>query len=139
MTETTDDELQDVGLGPAVDPVLQAFCNVARRNDDFDLQITLWVAGGVLTGTMVNFKRWMTEVGEVPTVGGDPGFFKQMADIILDGLDDEADEKSRPPARFINLVDARGVQASGLFPTNNGMLWRGRLSEVSGWSLGGMS
>lgn len=51
----------------------------------------------------------------------------------------ETDEEI-PPPEFIHLEDARFFSPGGnSIPTENGTLWRGKISSVSGFTLGSLS
>lgn len=59
-------------------------------------------------------------------------------EAIADG--EESDDSFPPPPTYIHLRDAR-IYAPGQVPIpgNRGVLWRGRLSEINGYSLGSLS
>lgn len=52
------------------------------------------------------------------------------------GEQDADDDDQKQPPEFIHLRDARIISGTQVTPTNDGIWWRGRISEVDGWFLG---
>ncbi len=87
-------------------------------------------------------------------------YFEQFADIFVKGLNassedteeirknyasmgaifgrkNDDDDTAQPLPQFLHLIDAQYVSPGQLgMPTNAGLVWRGRISSVSGFSLG---
>lgn len=120
--------------------------------------ITLTVEGLVISGDLIAASRWVAEVGGQPGIGFlEPLFTKyqelyeqadeeeQAAMKFLEKGDESAlkahDEKY-PAPEFIHLKKSEtyGVGEQGKsIPSNADAYWRGRLSTVSGWTLGRLS
>ena len=118
------------------DPALAMLVAAAARNDG-ELGVTLTVPGGVVTGLLIGVNRYWREYEAAGRSAGDEmsgmmrGFFT---------LPDKGEDEEEMPGlvwRHIHLRDARFV-TGGVESPANGMLWRGRLGHVSGWSIGVM-
>jgi hypothetical protein len=116
------------------DPYLKTL-NATLNTGDLSFGITLVVNGSVITGDMISAKS----------------FFKGFADTFADawpggpnesiregfGAWSEAPNDSGLVEDFIHLKNARYVNGKEMVPsTGTGMLWRGSLDSVSGFSLG---
>ena len=123
---------------------LQALVNVANGND-WEIGITLNVGGFLVSGTLISgnkyFEGFATEFS---------GAFREqdVAEEIRDTISKFGDiyrpkehsEPELPPPSFIHLKEARFFHTNGNpLPMNRGVLWRGRLLEVSGFFLGQLS
>lgn len=127
--------------------------------------VTLYVRGTVVTGRLIPNWQWMEEVAEqmqAATLKSDPDgddegerlgvtpLFDRLASEMKENRDnneklkDIADQLTDAQARaaaqvsqttFLHLKDAKFFAAEHLVP-QVGSHWRGRLSEVDGWSPG---
>lgn len=132
---------EDVGDGVDRDWLLQHLVTFANHDKDFSQPITLWVGGGVISGLMVSGER----------------FFDAYTDEFVQRFTPEAAEVTRATLRrigsryyekdevpngnntiYIHLLDAKFWSPSGCIPSGNGqgVTWRGRISQVVGYSLG---
>ena len=84
--------------------------------------VTATVGGVSLTGELIS----MTEYIELM------GFNPESARVFLESYD------SAGVPRFFHMKNARLISGTILVPTNMGMLWRGRISDVSGFSMGAL-
>ncbi|MFD3336070.1 hypothetical protein ACFWV1_26000 [Streptomyces sp. NPDC058700] len=112
--------------------LLVSFYNAHKENS---LSITLHVPGGIVSGELIGreayLERWDAVVGAVEQGEGLVGVQR-----MTQGLLDEAGvPKSDDLPRWIHLRDVAVMAPNRLvtFP-----FWRGRLADVSGWSLGAM-
>lgn len=126
------------------DYFLQELVNLA--NHDIEIGVTLTVGGFLLSGTIVGGKRYFDEhlagsgfSDEVQeNVRENMRKFFRSFGQIYDPLP-EGEEARRPPT-FIHLRDARFFHHAGKpIPGNQAIWWRGRISEVQGFSLGNLS
>lgn len=113
-----------------------------------EISITLAVPGGPIQGTLIGHDRWLELLDErVAAANADlAGLFNAFRDPGGDAdaedsektQDDENAEGDPPEPRHIHMQDARYVYENGFTPgfDHPGLLWRGRLAEVAGWSLG---
>jgi hypothetical protein len=142
-TEPTDTEIQEYRDRRAIarpDGMLSTLLDVADEMDDFVMSLTVTVPGGVVSGSVINHRTWLDLV---IADGGSWGAlvtpFKATEDERLKAVAGEVGDEPMPTyLQFIHMRDARFV-SGGLFPTSQvGMLWRGRLSEVSSWAIGSL-
>ena len=115
--------------------------------------MTLTVGGSVISGLLIPNWRWFDETDTRMTVAGVPVLgevFGMQASILREAREEskaaraegqgggaeDAAPRFRPA--YIHLREAR-VYTGQQSVSTNGMHWRGRLSEVSGWCFGNMS
>lgn len=129
----------------APDWFLQSLVDMANKTG-VEYGITLQVSGFLVSGTLVGGRKYFE------------GFADEFAGAIADEADaqaaregfarfgsvydvEEGDNPSdKPPPSFIHLRGARFFHPGGTaVPTNNGVWWRGRLSDVAGFVLGSLS
>ena len=115
------------------DPFLKTL-NAAVNSHELSFGITLVVNGGVITGSLICAKSFFNEFAESvsqawPT-GPDEGLRASFAQW-------GQPEGAKLHEEFLHLKGARYVSGKDIVPTDiGGMLWRGRLDSVSGFSLG---
>lgn len=140
-----------------IDPMLRILVNVANgmKSPDDKIGITLTVQGLVVSGDLISASRWVEEMASKPGIGLLERLFTQYRDMIDEAQQEERaamksvkeddlealkthDEKY-PAAQFIHLKKSE-IYGSGehgkSIPADAQAYWRGRLSEVSGWTLG---
>ncbi|MEU5945122.1 hypothetical protein ABZ793_06115 [Micromonospora sp. NPDC047465] len=132
-------ELPDASLP---DVVLQILAKGAQEGG-LELGVTLSVSGGLVTGTLVGRDRWFQELGDFIEQAADRPDARSLADELGELMsevgkpaDGEDGFVSTLQYVFIHLINARYVQGSQLMPNQGTMLWRGRISEVAGFSVG---
>lgn len=109
--------------------------DLLNRNPQIGFDLTLTVGGSVITGTAVGAAAyWKIQLAE--NVGNSMGL-----DFLFEsGVESALAAANRPgdiaDVTFIHLVDATHWQGEVQLPTNSRLMWRGRLSEVQGWTLG---
>lgn len=136
-TEFTDNDIAEYEerrerLHP--DDFLGALVNIANDDPKVALGITLTVGGTVICGTLKGRRPW---VAEMVDAYGEPASFATQFGNLWAKQDAEEDVPEMPTyAAFIHLVDAHILSGPSPIPSGAGLFWRGRLSEVSGWSLG---
>jgi hypothetical protein len=140
------------------DPILGALINTISDSEhpEAGLGVTLMFPFGVIAGKIISGEQWTREVGELykaadgedSAVGGylhmlaadastEKGEWKKV-DEVAEQLPREyrnAVLNARAQLTFVHLRDAR-VLIGGHGIPKNGMHWRGRISEVSGFTLG---
>src|SRR3712207_1699213 len=103
--------------------------------------VTLSFAGTLVTGRLVSLvvwtrgiKQWMAQSNPQFAEALETLFMLPMQDVIETAKRRVANELPLPARQFIHLQDVRigyGASATTM------KFWRGRLSEVSGWAIGG--
>ena len=130
--------------GTAVDSHLQQLVRMVNNAEtDFNFGITLFTTAGVLTGQLISKKKYFRLFGESFKGGLHQAFpdadWQNIADsyaaIGTEG-DDLPEGKYECPPQFIHLEGARLLGGDGGLIIKGGMLWRGKLQSVSGFTLG---
>lgn len=122
---------------PAQDVQLQMLVRLIGQDPEAALPITLVVGGGVLHGDLISHQAWTADWARSLRGFDGPGarLLKRFPEEVDRAVADREghDGPHRLP-QWIHLRDATHAGASGrpvVMP-----LWRGRLADVSGWSLG---
>ena len=107
--------------------------------------ITLSVSGLIVSGNVISGVKYFESFAENFQVfaGDDEEFQSQLKEYILDmgsvyktSADEEKEYGPETLPQFIHLSSAKFYK-NGVGPLpSNGMLWRGNLDEVSGFTLG---
>ena len=149
-----------------VDGVLLALVRAANsttealKDGEQGLGLVLVVGGATISGKLVSNWAWFKKVEEnirksAPSHAGEPNgmaeifswFGDEMISMredstkithVFDQLPTSAQQALADSDRteFIHLEDARVYEPGYPGMPGNGMLWRGRLKDVCGWSLG---
>ncbi|SHE88736.1 hypothetical protein SAMN04487965_0869 [Microbulbifer donghaiensis] len=103
--------------------------------------ITLNVGGFLVSGYLIGRKQYFDSFGnEFASMFKSPEDAESVKSSFAAYGDDtfNQSENGEPvPIGFLHLKDARFYSTSGNpLPGNRGVWWRGRLSEISGFSLG---
>ena len=107
--------------------------------------VTIVISGAIVTGTVISGKEYFESLARSiasATIQGDTDTLRMMSDI-WGGFSREYErpdgvEGWTPPFDYIYLREAR-YYAPGQTPlpdTGDGMLWRGKVADVSGVSVG---
>jgi hypothetical protein len=157
---TISDEPAAVGPEPQAttpgdrDPLLGIIINAIDHHPGFEIGVTLHVQGLVVCGVIIAASSYFGEVAEMIRHAGPAGTAPDregLADVFawisdemrpVTGVEageaeagevEESDFGGLP--HFMHMRDAR-VWAPGGGSEMPGTLWRGRLDQVSGWSIG---
>ena len=112
-------------------------------NSTTSFGITLQVSGMLVSGNLICGNSYFEGFAS-DFAGGisDSEVAASIKEILLSFRNDYStneDDDVLPPARFIHLKDARFFNTSGNpIPGNRGLWWRGRISEVGGFSPGSL-
>jgi hypothetical protein len=103
------------------------------------LTVTLQVGGVLVTGEMIGHGRWRNELKAwLATIGGSSDVISDMVSIV----EQELAEQGQTRASHLHLRDAKfitnyGGSMQGIVPQGpERPLWRTRIADVQGWSLG---
>ncbi|MEW9263350.1 hypothetical protein AB1207_01190 [Kineococcus endophyticus] len=124
------------------DPALVALVRTAQEQD-FPAAVTLVTAGGTVSGALIGRDEWVGKFFERSDAG-------EGSEPILDALreafaaEDTAGGPDEPiQYAFIHLEGARvhghGPDLENPEPDGLRALWRGRVDQVVGWSIGSPS
>lgn len=116
---------------------------VDLTNTKISVPVTLTTAAGLVTGVTIHgaeyldlFKLELTKNWPSDMQGAYSEVVEQWKSDVYpqpSSIDQDGPERF---ASFIHLKDARLVNAGTVVPGNRGMLWRGRLSSVIGFTIG---
>ncbi len=131
--------------GRSVDWYLQSLVSTVNAST-IEFGVTLLVEGAIVSGLLVSGKKYF-EIFSKEFADAYPGddesketvrtAFAAYADIYSQ---DGSNEEQPPPPQYIHLVNARCFSPGGQsLPGNRGVLWRGKINAVSGFSLGSLS
>ncbi|MET8585721.1 hypothetical protein ABZX39_33360 [Streptomyces collinus] len=110
------------------------------KTDRSALSVTLQVGGALVTGELISHSRWRGEFKAwLATIGGSSDVISGAVDAVEDVL---AEQDSARRLQFLHLRDAKFItnyagSMQGIAPQGpERPLWRARISDVQGWSLG---
>lgn len=138
-----DSDVTSVMIIDDKDWFLQTLINMVKGGG-FTFGITLNVGGFLVSGNLIGgkdyFESFGTDFAEGLASEGTADKIKEsFASIGYPNISDKDENKVSSPG-FIHLKDAKFFNTNGNpIPENKGVLWRGRISEVSGFSLGLLS
>lgn len=122
---------------PVPDLQLQLLIQLLDREPRSGLPLTLTVPSGVLHGEVIGHDAWKAEwARSLRQVEGEgANLLAEFPETVDQGIKEaQADEDTGFLPRWVHLRDAVLV-CGGTAPLRL-PLWRGRLSDVSGWALG---
>ncbi len=128
------------GTAPSKDWFLQLLVNLANKNR-FELDVTLTVGGTLISGTLAGVRQYFNDLGAYfasPFVSAmNTEELKTTFKTIGDQCACVSPSEQTDSPSYIHLKNARFFDASGaLISGSAGAWWRGRLSEVQGFSPG---
>nr|WP_288356451.1 gas vesicle accessory protein GvpU [uncultured Pseudomonas sp.] len=120
------------------------------NNGPGEFGVTLNVGGSIISGMLISGRKYFDEFAkqfatpfrgenedsESPSI---EATLKQFGQIYDKTENEETDDKENNPVSYIHLRDANIFFRDGTIPTNQGVLWRGKLSSVDGFSLGNLN
>jgi hypothetical protein len=139
-------QVEDVNGAP--DQLLATLVDIVNSLPGVELGVTLYVRGSIVSGLLISGRSYFGLLRAVLEESGDDDskpFVDALAEILNEVAniyprrpsEESADESPPDLARttYIHLRAAT-VHVPGPNPGLEQGLWRGRLSEVSGWSIG---
>ncbi|WP_329416276.1 hypothetical protein OG802_32285 [Streptomyces sp. NBC_00704] len=122
---------------PTPDVQLQMLVRLIGQDPEAALPVTLTVGGGFLHGELISHEAWTAEWAHSLRTFDGPGarllkHFPEEVDRAVADRQGHSGPQRLP--QWIHLRDATAVSAARhpvVMP-----LWRGRLADVAGWSLG---
>lgn len=151
MSEHDTDEvitpIQEVEIVGATDWFLRQTIETVIAHG-VEIGVTLAVGGSIISGILVSGKTYFAELGE--TLKGASKSEGDMQSVLGEAWkgytalyekpEGAPDDWVVPPAGYIHLRNARYfAPGQPPVPTNQGVLWRGKLSAVDGFSIGNLS
>ncbi|WP_150123797.1 MULTISPECIES: gas vesicle accessory protein GvpU [Achromobacter] len=128
------------------DWVLQNFVGLINRTK-LQVPVTLQLSGLTVSGTTIAGPEYFRKLGDLIAVGMQNGNVSSAAESMREYFSSHAkiydgqtvgSEEPSVPATYIHLENAVFWGSDGRTINSQGALWRGRLSEVSGFYLGAL-
>jgi len=126
---------------PVKDWFLQYMVNLANQNE-FQQDITLTVGGFLIAGTLIGVRTYFDDLGDyfASSFGSHEG--SEQVRVTFHEIGEQCacispSEKTETPS-YIHMKNVRIFNSDGRAHSENraGLLWRGRISEIQGFSLG---
>ncbi len=144
-TDAVDDYRDENFDIPQQDPALEVLVEVINALRETEIGITLHASGLIVSGMLISGRRYFELLIESLESSSSEGvatfgqLFTPFRDrYIEDALAGESTEEEAHttlrPVGFIHMRDAQTFSPTGhALP---GTLWRARLTEITGWSIG---
>lgn len=132
--------VHETGRAPSKDWFLQFLVNQANKNE-LELDITLTVGGLLISGTLVGVRRYFDDLGEYFASCFDSGKKPEVIKETFKKIGEQCScispsEQTETPS-YIHLKNVRFSSVENMeISAHNGTWWRGRISEVQGFSPG---
>lgn len=143
MSDNVELSQEEIALdihGAGVDWYLQRLVTMANRAG-LELGITLHTSSGAVSGTLIGGKKYF-ETFASDIASNWPSDNKELIREAFakngECYDEPYTEDERPP-QYIHLMNAKLLTGSAAIPSNTGVLWRGKISSVTGFHLGLLS
>ncbi|WP_412498242.1 gas vesicle accessory protein GvpU [Vibrio furnissii] len=115
---------------------------VYLANRRIGLGVTLTLGGQIVTGQLISGQRYFellkeqfSNLSDVDEINELMSFFFDNQMKVYDNPESIGSEKTS----YIHLENAKVIGAQGSIPTNDTFLWRGKISSISGISVGSLS
>lgn len=128
---------EDGGLPEPIDGHLRIWVHMANKGLP-GMGITLTVGGAIVTGTLIGVRQYFDLFAANYAAGLklEPEHnFHKLLRAPLENLDRQDEKYPDKLPNYIHLQDAKYYMSNGFVPAD-GLLWRGKLDTVDGWSLG---
>ncbi|HCE5957204.1 hypothetical protein ACP0IK_10575 [Pseudomonas aeruginosa] len=128
--------------GRTTDWFLQELVGNVNRYPEARLSITLFTMSGMLSGTLISAEEYFQLFADSFCQGWESEEKKATARSYFLSLGpspskDEASSLTEDaPSQYIHLKNAKHFSPTGEVPNNDGLLWRGTIASISGFSLG---
>lgn len=123
------------------DWLLQHLVTLVNDIGEFSQPITLWTNAGIISGDLISAKSY-AELYSEKFLGRFPPDSAEapakMLSWLFGGYFSDEPPKANSTA-FIHLREAKLFLPNGVVPASQGVLWRGRISQVTGFNLGVLS
>lgn len=125
--------------GQSIDWFLQDLVQLVNTSKGLELGITLNIGGSLVSGILIGGQRYFADFVKL-FPGEAKGEWAQLLRTEIEGHSAIYEQKDAEipqyPPNFVHLREASLFSPSGSIPTVGGVLWRGKINAVSGFSLG---
>jgi hypothetical protein len=139
------EELKLLCEGRSIDWYLQRLVSLVNNNSGLQYGLTLHLEGVIVSGLLISGKKYFETFAQefadnFPGTDESKESIRQSLASNASIYDKSETEGEAPPPQFIHLLNARSfAPGNNPLPTNRGVLWRGKINAVSGFSLGMLS
>lgn len=122
------------------DWLLAQLVNMCNQYDGVTFEITLNIGGMLVSGKLIGGKQYFEEFANMFSKGGLP----EIGNAFREGkklydTEEKYEHKELPQPQYIHLSDTQLFHPAGKpIPTNQKVLWRGRLDAVDGFIMGSL-
>lgn len=116
---------------------------VASANRGVGLGVTLFVNGAVITGDLISSEAYFNQFADQyesvfaqTDVAEESRKIADVYRVMAENAADEWKDGNSVPIGYLHLANARIFTPGRPPEPDNGILWRGRITTVSGFSLG---
>lgn len=128
--------------GRQTDWLLQWFVQFVNKTP-VEVGITLSIGGGLVSGILISHHQYFEELAadfSKPFEAFEGPEAAHVKELVLGFIAPPTPAGEKEPAmQFLHLRDARLYSAGGEAIPTKGALWRGKISAVDGFSMGGLS
>lgn len=126
-----------------IDWSLQDLVGYVNSNSGISIGVTLTVGGTLISGHLISGNSYFEQVADL--LAGSPAndvtqeMVNYHSKLSTEKYDPSkfASDEDRDSIVFIHLKDAKHIFGTNVLPSN-GALWRGKLSDVSGYTIGSL-
>lgn len=142
MTDIPKEEIEK-WHAPEADWLLQQVVDYANKFN-METSVTLQAGGVLVSGKIISGPKYLDKIAEAfgDALSKNPGFeeagqnVKDLFKLYKKDYDEPEGNAPRNPPSFIHLENARFLISEGMVPTSgDGVLWRGRISEITGFTF----
>lgn len=134
---------------PEVDELLRVLVRLINSASGLEVGLTLAVKGLLISGTAISWRDYykgtagyIRDATRGSESEGVADSIASIFDALVEGqekLEAEDPTAKDAPPNFIHLKQARVFTGADPIPREQGMWWRGRLSEVDGFTVGNVN
>lgn len=139
VPELSKDQLEELNLTKDYDYLLQELVVFAETG--ISLPVTLTTAAGLVTGSVIGGAEYFDLLRESMLRAFDEGsaqFVNKWIDSYKEIYATPRTEDSPSPT-YIHLKNSRVLLGDRFVPTSDGVLWRGKIESIIGFSFGSLS
>lgn len=120
--------------GRDLDWFLQRLVQLAQTWQ-LEVGITLTTPSGLVTGTLISAQKYFKDFAELFAGAMPPEQADGIREVLTNyGLPKEGSNELQP--QYIHLKGAKFMTGDEVIPSNHGVLWRGTITSISGFSMG---
>ncbi len=125
--------------GRQTDGLLQWFVQFVNSTP-CSIPVTLTVGGNLISGELISAESYFEQLA-ANFSGAMPEENRETAKQLILSLQpvNNSESEERPAPQFIHMQEARVFADAGKPIVSSGVLWRGKISIIDGFSLGSLS